>query len=1603
MNPKLNKSFWRVLAFCIALIGYSNLSAQQLTAAFTADTTSGCAPVVVKFTDQTTGGPTSWFWDLGNGITSTQQSPTTFYFNSGTYSIKLVVRNASGRDSIIKINYITVYSLPEVNFTANNTSGCYPLPVQFTDLSSAGSGTITSWEWDFGDGTISNQQNPVHVYNVAGSFSITLRVKNNFGCTKVFTRPSYINIQGGLKADFTFNTTPSCNPPTVVNFSNSSAGQGINSFLWSFGDGTRSTSINPSHTYANPGAYSVKLVIRNLLGCIDSLVKSNAINVGSVSANFTTPATICQGSAATFTNTSFPSPGISRWEFSDGTTLSSSDAVKIFTTPGTLTVKLVTDFGACRDSIMKSFVVAPKPTAAFSFSTPISSCGSPYNVSFIAQGSAISSYSWNFGDGTTSTTANPTHQYQNHGSYSVSLTVTGNNGCRDTVTKTNIIRYGPPKINKILGAPHRDCAPFEGTFGTDVTSSEPIASYFWDFGDGTTSTDSVLNHTYVNPGVYNITVAVTTASGCSDTFRLNAAIVLYGKPNAAFTATPLSACANDMVYFTDASTGPVTSWFWQFGDGGYSSDKNPVYHYTDTGYFNVRLIVSNNACKDTLTIPKYVYVSPPVAFYLANFNCDTPFLRKFQNMSVGGTRWKWSFGDGDTSNLQNPSHTYRSIGRYEVKLEVWNNSCYDFYADSLTIYESTPDFTVSDTALCKYSNALFKVVNVDSTQFSTYTWNWGDGNSTITNLPSLSHSYTTSGTFTPQLITRDNLGCVDTVIKQISIRIYGPNAGFSNPEGTCINGTIPFTDLSQPMFNQPIVNWFWDYGDTKSDTKAAGPFAHIYTAGGTFTVKLKILDQYGCFDSIIKPQAVIITNPKAGFVIVDSFRCTNNVVNFTDTSAGLGLVYNWNFGDGGISPSKSPTHTYASEGRYPVRLKISDRFGCTDSATNITGVLISNPQALLSVSDTFSSCPPFLVKFKNSSTSSSLILWDFDDGSFSNTDSPSHYYTIPQVYSARLIAYGYGNCSDTISQTIVLKGPYGSINYSPLQMCSPGVGSFIAQTRNNASFIWDFGDGNSVVTVDSILSHTYTLPGKYTPKMLLVDSAGCVVPITGKDTLTVADTEAGIKAFNINYCDSTTLQFFDSSFAQHDAVVSYQWKFGDGGTSGEKNPLYTYTIAGSFPVSLIVTTSIGCIDTVQSTSPVSVTESPQITITGDATLCINQPGSFAASSSQPANLLTWSWNFGNGTASTQAPPFTQHYAQAGTYFIRASAASRAGCIDSSFHKLDVHALPIVNAGADSAICLGKNLTLNPSGAASYTWMANSALNCINCTNPVATPVDSTNFIVTGTSSVGCKNTDTILVRVVKPMSIAAIARDTLCAGQSARLWASGADLYTWTPSTGLSASNIANPVANPTVSTDYMVIGQDYKSCFADTAYVPVVVYPVPVFNILQDKISLPVGTTVTLSSTSSPDIISYRWAPAVNLSCNNCPQPVASPKADVTYKATVVNGGGCTATDEVSIQVLCNNGNIFVPNTFSPNGDGSNDVFYPRGKGMTIKSVKIINRWGAIVFQNTNFSLNDPSSGWDGSHNGKPLGADVFVYEMEVVCENNQVFPVKGNLTLLK
>jgi gliding motility-associated-like protein len=227
--------------------------------------------------------------------------------------------------------------------------------------------------------------------------------------------------------------------------------------------------------------------------------------------------------------------------------------------------------------------------------------------------------------------------------------------------------------------------------------------------------------------------------------------------------------------------------------------------------------------------------------------------------------------------------------------------------------------------------------------------------------------------------------------------------------------------------------------------------------------------------------------------------------------------------------------------------------------------------------------------------------------------------------------------------------------------------------------------------------------------------------------------------------------------------------------------------------------------------------------------------------------------------------------------------------------------------------------------------------------------------------------------------------------------------WKWTFGNGTTAQT-QNPSVTYSNTGDYdiQLIATNKLAC-ADTTSLAINVVPLPTVSAVADPLQIISGSTVQLNMNYSGPIVSYNWLPATGLSCVNCPTPEAKPQFTTKYTVDVADRFGCKNRGFVTVKVICTGQNFFVPNSFSPNGDGVNDIFYLRGSGLfRVKTLRVFSRWGEVVFEKTEVPVNSPSHGWDGRFKGKKAKADVYVYQLEIICSNGELLTYSGNVALI-
>ncbi|MFC2113757.1 PKD domain-containing protein [Bacteroidota bacterium] len=1158
-----------LLIFCFSVFA-------QPSANFTSNVVSGCNPLIVSFTDLSTGNPTGWQWDFGNGNTSTLKNPQSSYTNPGTYTVSLTVSNASGSNTMTKNAFITVFKNPAANLTATTaTTGCKPLSVSFSDQSQQGDGIITKWTWDFGDGGGASAKNPNYTYNTPGIYNVSLHVIDINGCSDTKVSTNYIQVYNTPSTAFSTAIKTFCKTPANTTFTNASTGSGSLTYYWDFGDGGSSTVKEPIYSYTSAGSYPVKLVVTDQNGCSDSIIKTNYILIKNVIANFNPDKNIvCLGNFVSFNNTSSGATTY-LWDFDDGNTTTLTDPKYMYYNPGTYQVKLlVKDGNNCTDSIIKPIIVE-SVKAGFSAS-PVYSCKVPLVVNFTDLSTNAVTYNWFFGDGDTTSVKNPSHTYQKKGLYWPSLVVWSANGCSDTFTSPNIL-IQPPEAD-FIGDTMRGCAPITVDFTDLSTSKEPIISWKWDFGDGDTSILQNPTHTFVDDTIYKVKLTIYNSLGCVSTRIM---VVEAGvKPVADFEIDRTIACAYDSVLFHDLSTNPSgkknTEWTWIFGDGVFGSDTQIYHQHVDTGYLRTTLIVGQRGCYDTLVWDSSIYINAPVSLVETYFSCDSPFTYRFIQIPKGVDHWQIDFGDGvKLKNLTTDtvSHTYSNYGQFKVKTKAFNDSTGCTWPREMEVYvydNHNISITFSDSTPCVGDSILFQSAH----NIGTGTWYFGDSTTSLNIYPL--HAYDKPGGYRVKLVEINANGCVDSISR--FLRVYGLIADYDADSFVCVSVPVKFTDLS--FSDTTITSWNWHFGDGVFSSKQ-NP-THAYIQKGSFSPSLIVENANGCIDTLFKPSSMFTRKPSAGFFSLDNALCLQDTAFFINNSSGTIANYLWSFGDGASSVLKTPYHLYINPGQYSVQLVVTDTGGCKDTARiNYYMNVQQLPYANFYADSMYSNCYPLLVHFSDSSLSPDIVTWEWNFGDMTQSSfirNPSHSYQMPGNYSVKLHIITSFGCTDSIEKLYYIKvrGPLADFELEPDTVCAGEfVELFITEKSSVYEFRWDFGDGMIVKGISDTALHRYSHGGLFIPKLIYVDSTGTCRKSSERNVF-VSDVSAAFQSSDTKGEVPMNIDFTDFSSIN---AQKWIWNFGEGQDTFAQDVSHYYGKAGTYLVRLVVENDLGCLDT----------------------------------------------------------------------------------------------------------------------------------------------------------------------------------------------------------------------------------------------------------------------------------------------------------------------------------------------------------------------------------------------------------------------------------------
>lgn len=613
-------------------------------------------------------------------------------------------------------------------------------------------------------------------------------------------------------------------------------------------------------------------------------------------------------------------------------------------------------------------------------------------------------------------------------------------------------------------------------------------TYAWDFGDGQTSTEQNPSHIYTQRGTYTVSLTVKNAYGTSTAIKRNFVTVGMA-PRPDFVGAPVSGEVPHSVKFTDMTSGQVNSWRWDFGDGKASTEQNPTHTYWTHGVYNVILTVSNEYGQADVAKNNYITV---IGDLKANFAADpasgkAPLAVRFEDRSIGGpTAWAWDFGDGTTSDVRNPTHTFTTAGSYDVKLTVTRDDVTDTTTQVMNV-GGVPNTDFVANALEVSVGDIIQFTDKTTNAPTAWSWNFGDMAESTYQNPT--HAYQLKGVYTVSLTTRNDNGR-DTEIKKQYINVgMAPRADFRQIISPFHMYNVPkvvnFVDQSE----RAPTSWLWDFGDGQTSTEQ-NP-RHVYMNEGTYTVKLTAKNSFG-EDTNVKTDLITIGGgADVDFTADKTTVGVGRVISFTDLSTISPTSWVWDFGDGVTGSGANPDHAYRAVGVYDVTLTASNLYQSNSRTRNMYITVLNIPRADFAADKTRGGAP-MDVQFTDKSTGAPTTwTWDFGDGASSTEQNPKHTYTTLGTYTVTLTASNE-NGSDTTTKTnliVTTLAPVAEFKADRQVGKAPFIVTFTDLSKGNpTSWVWDFGDGTS--SYEQNPRHIYMREGSYDVRLTVTNQYG---------------------------------------------------------------------------------------------------------------------------------------------------------------------------------------------------------------------------------------------------------------------------------------------------------------------------------------------------------------------------------------------------------------------------------------------------------------------------------------------------------------------------------
>jgi len=1106
-------------------------------------------------------------------------NPTLYAFSTtGIKEASAIVTNFCGRhDTLYTYVEVSNKALPNPEFYINRSNFkvsdhiiLYPKELEFEKQSG-------TYNWDFGDGTTSTEKIPTHKYENPGEYMITLVVTN--GCGKA-SSSNWVKVNPEEKCLANFNFVIDYNTDSV-SFDNYSLGA-ANEYIWTFGDGFKSTDRNPIHYYTKSGLFKVCLSIRDTsTNCVDQVCKEIQIGNSLCFADFTYFMNEATNEVSFYSNATVEN-GKYYWDFGNGYYSYDANPVHTFNDGYYWVCLMVYDTisGCYADRCMEiqvgnsgckisySYYFTDSYTAEFYSNFSISSDTTNEN--------STQQYYWDFGDGSSDNIANPVHTFANPGYYNTCLYFYDSiSNCYSQYCMPIVINGGDSvAVCKASFTYFADTASLAVSF-TDK-SFNTATQFYWDFGDGNISTEQNPTHNYAATGNYWVYFATYDSislcySDYSQDVFLNNSAEARCQANFSYLFDEETATLK----LQNKSTGNPNLFYYDFGDGQYAYTENPTHIYSAAGQYNVCLYTYNESTQCYDDFCQLISVKQGgVATCDANFsifvNPDSLRLTAVNKSSGNITNYYWTFGDGTYDLVGNARHQYEYPGVYTVCLYVYdaNTDCYDEQCEEVKVGNDTCNITADFSYFVDVQNNKVNFFSKASGMVNAHYWDFGDGSTSSETQPVYQYAkpgfyYVTMAAYNAQN------GCIDFAWQQVQVGTPECKAHFTYRVDVATN-TVKFSNDSK---DAAIAYWGFGDGGYSQEMEPEYQFAQP----GKYWVGMVIVDQTGtCYDyyeEIVQVGEVTCSAKFETFVDINTLS-----VSFKNASIGEATQLYWVFGDGGYDTVQNPVHKYNFPGYYYAGLYTYN------AATNC----MDYAEKLLLVGEEGKDCEAIFyykadpttrnVQFTDNSRGNVVsYVWDFGDGTTSTDKSPVHTYTNTGWYYVCLtVTNDQGITNMTCMDVQVGEGCRANYIYS-LDNVSRTVKFHDQSFGTPTEWKWNFGDSTSLSTEQNP-THVFEKPGYYVVQLDIKNANACEATYVTMFSVGVDDASltAGF-AFVVDSTGSKPSGYPVDYYGTSNGNTSKsKWTFGAGKAGGKAEnettlrPSYVYTEAGTYQVCLTI-------------------------------------------------------------------------------------------------------------------------------------------------------------------------------------------------------------------------------------------------------------------------------------------------------------------------------------------------------------------------------------------------------------------------------------------------